>query len=67
MRCWFMVLVISLGFLINKSATYAQRIRIESYTVDQGLSQSSVDQIVLDSLGFIWIGTSDPIQTTVTG
>jgi ligand-binding sensor domain-containing protein len=37
----------------------AQDKRFRSITTKDGLPQNSVDVIVQDSLGFIWIGTQD--------
>ncbi len=38
------------------------KIRLNHYTIEQGLSQSSVNCIEQDSLGFIWIGTQDGLN-----
>lgn len=38
------------------------RIRFQNYTISNGLSQSSVNGIIQDSKGFIWIATQDGLN-----
>ncbi len=52
-----------LGFLIWKN-TCSQVVnqRFNSYTVDDGLSQNSVNAIVQDQTGFLWVATLDGLN-----
>ena len=52
-----LLLLISVG-------TYGQQktIKFDTYSLDDGLSQSSVTGIVQDKYGFIWISTQDGIN-----
>lgn len=44
------------------SSTFDARLRFEYLTVDDGLSQSTVNALVQDRLGFMWIGTWDGLN-----
>ncbi|MGE5681505.1 MAG: two-component regulator propeller domain-containing protein [Bacillota bacterium] len=57
LACFLWILVLS-GF------SYSQRgfINFEHISIEQGLSQSSVNCILQDSKGFIWIGTADGLN-----
>jgi len=49
--------------LLSVGTAAAQRdLRFERLTVDDGLSQSSVNAIFKDSRGFLWIGTQDGLN-----
>lgn len=41
---------------------WAQDVRFERVSIDQGLSQSSVYAILQDSTGFLWFGTEDGLN-----
>lgn len=60
-RCVFLLLLGVLGMLaavLSKDADAAQRsLRFERLSVDDGLSQHSVINILQDRQGFIWFGT----------
>ncbi len=46
-------------FIANSQA---QVLRAEHYTIEHGLSQTSVNCLIQDSRGFIWIGTQDGLN-----
>lgn len=58
----FILLVIS--FVASYTSIYAQtqEIRFERLTVEDGLSQNSVNAIVQDHEGFMWFGTQDGLN-----
>ena len=47
-------------FLPNTS--YSQNIRFEQLSLEEGLSQSVVNVILQDRMGFLWIGTEDGLN-----
>jgi len=47
-------------FLPNTS--YSQNIRFEQLSLDDGLSQSTVNVILQDHKGFLWVGTEDGLN-----
>ncbi len=47
-------------FLPN--ASYSQNIRFEHLSLEEGLSQSVVNVILQDRMGFLWIGTEDGLN-----
>ncbi|MFN0159308.1 MAG: two-component regulator propeller domain-containing protein [Bacteroidota bacterium] len=51
-------------FFVSASTAVPQSslFRYEAYSVDQGLSQSSVWSILQDSQGFMWFGTADGLN-----
>ncbi len=51
---WFIVLMAS-----TLCATAQQNFKFSSYTVDNGLPQSSIWSIIQDRNGFLWVSTSD--------
>ncbi len=54
------LLISSLLYIIQPVCLKAQsgKIKFESFTVDQGLSQSNINCILQDKKGFIWFGTN---------
>jgi ligand-binding sensor domain-containing protein/signal transduction histidine kinase len=52
---WWLVLAVPLDAL-------GERLPINVYTVDQGLAQSQIKQIVQDSRGFIWLTTGNGLS-----
>jgi class 3 adenylate cyclase/ligand-binding sensor domain-containing protein/predicted metal-dependent HD superfamily phosphohydrolase len=52
--------LITLFCIIN--SIYGQNIRFENLTIKEGLSQSVVNCINQDKLGYIWIGTQDGLN-----
>lgn len=59
-----MVLVIFFSFLINtqNDVKAYNNINFKNISIDDGLSQSSVEDIFQDSMGYIWIGTHDGLN-----
>ncbi len=55
------LLTILIGLLVLPHA-FAQKFRFERITKSEGLSQSRVNVIAQDSLGFIWVGTDDGLN-----
>lgn len=55
------VVAVLLALLLTQIGT-AQRIRFNTYSLSQGLSQSTVNAIVQDRQGFIWLGTQDGLN-----
>lgn len=41
---------------------YSQKIKFEHFTLKEGLSQSTINCILQDSHGFLWIGTQDGLN-----
>lgn len=63
--CWTMrSIIFILLFLLTKGIfCFAEKnYRFESITVENGLSQSSVNSMVQDKFGFLWIGTQDGLN-----
>lgn len=46
----------------GKGIVYGEHLRFDSYSVEDGLSQSTVFCILQDSLGYIWFGTEDGLN-----
>jgi len=53
-----------IGFLphLFSGAVYGQLLNVEHYTIEDGLSQTSVQCLMQDSRGFLWIGTQDGLN-----
>jgi signal transduction histidine kinase/CheY-like chemotaxis protein/ligand-binding sensor domain-containing protein len=48
-----------LGFV---GISYAQELKFDHLSIDQGLSQGNVNYVHQDKLGFIWLGTEDGLN-----
>ena len=48
--------------LIISSWANAQKLRFDNYSLDHGLSQSTIVSMLQDRQGFIWIGTEDGLN-----
>ncbi len=55
-------LVILLSFAFGSSNAQTNNLNFKHFTVDQGLSQGTVNSLVFDSLGYLWIGTNDGLN-----
>lgn len=62
--CWTTMRYFIFSFLLFSCATtIAQKnYKFENITVDNGLSQSSINSMVQDKFGFLWIGTQDGLN-----
>lgn len=62
MKCKSAILLLLFLFFL-KTATKAQsNVRFQNFTIDNGLSQSSVSDIVQDNAGFLWVCTQDGLN-----
>ena len=46
----------------RSTPSYSQNIRFEHFSLEEGLSQSTITVIFQDSKGFLWIGTEDGLN-----
>jgi len=55
---------IILFIILNCFELFAQRpvLKFRHFNNEEGLSNSTVDKIIQDDLGFIWVGTSDGLN-----
>ncbi len=56
-RIWFAIAIVSASSLV-----FANEIRFEHLTVDDGLSQGIVVDVLQDHLGFMWFATNDGLN-----
>lgn len=59
--CWLIALV---NMVMFTGSAYAQQfdIRFHTYTLKDGLSQSTINTVFQDEKGFMWIGTQDGLN-----
>jgi len=48
--------------LLQISESHCQNIIVDHFTIENGLSQTSVNCLIQDSRGFLWIGTQDGVN-----
>ena len=48
--------------IIQISHAYCQNMIVDHFTIENGLSQTSVNCLIQDSRGFLWIGTQDGLN-----
>jgi ligand-binding sensor domain-containing protein/serine phosphatase RsbU (regulator of sigma subunit) len=58
---FFIMLMLSF-LLISKAIAFESVIRVNFYNIENGLSQSNVTCLHLDSYGFLWVGTQDGLN-----
>jgi two-component sensor histidine kinase/ligand-binding sensor domain-containing protein len=59
----FILRAFSLIFIFHLSlSAYSQKIEFEQFSLKDGLSQSTVNDIFQDSRGFLWFGTDDGLN-----
>lgn len=54
--------IVAILFCLLVTAGTAQRIKFQNLDINSGLSQSSVNCIIQDKFGFMWIGTQDGLN-----
>ncbi|WP_027707713.1 hybrid sensor histidine kinase/response regulator transcription factor [Zooshikella ganghwensis] len=59
--CYFQIVVVLLLFSL-KSLAFSQHINFKNLNVSEGLSQNTINDIVQDRQGFIWIATNDGLN-----
>ncbi len=59
-RC--IVLVLILSSLAHILSAQEEPIRIKHYTLEDGLSQASINSLLQDRAGFVWVGTQDGLN-----
>lgn len=55
-------IIIVLGLCLSQTAIHAQNLKFQSFLVESGLSNNSVNKIVNDATGALWIGTWDGLN-----
>ena len=60
LRYWLLVMTLSVFDALASEPPLS--LRVEQYTIDEGLSQNSVNDVVVDSDGFLWIATYDGLN-----
>ncbi len=58
----FLSCVISVSLFCGASLAQQKSIKFDKYSIEDGLSQSSVTSVVQDKFGFIWIATQDGLN-----
>jgi ligand-binding sensor domain-containing protein/serine phosphatase RsbU (regulator of sigma subunit) len=51
-----------LFYFLQISDSHSQNIIVDYFTIENGLSQTSVNCLIQDSRGFLWIGTQDGVN-----
>ncbi|MBJ2176323.1 helix-turn-helix domain-containing protein [Aureibaculum sp. A20] len=59
---YYYVLILAFFFIHNISFSQSQHQRIKYYTLEDGLSQVSSNDLILDKNGFVWIATQDGLN-----
>lgn len=57
-----LILMFSFKQVETSAATMIENIKFNNLTIEEGLSQSTVDKIYQDSKGYIWIATNDGLN-----
>src|SRR5437868_2503496 len=56
------LIVLALALLTHRSSAQAQNYPFEHLSLEEGLSQTSVQDIIQDGKGFLWIATQDGLN-----
>lgn len=56
------LIFVFLAMLASSRCAVAQKLRFDRYTLNDGLSQSTIVSMLQDRQGFIWIGTEDGLN-----
>ncbi|MGL5328692.1 MAG: ligand-binding sensor domain-containing protein [Peptostreptococcaceae bacterium] len=60
-KCIIPILIVMLNFDVS-TAYNLENINFRSLTIEDGLSQSTVETMIQDNKGYIWIGTNDGLN-----
>ena len=62
LRYFVLAVVVHAGLGVGVCADPEYNIRFQQISIEAGLSQSSIDCLLLDSRGFMWFGTQDGLN-----
>ncbi len=57
-----LIFMFSFNHVEVNAATMVKNLKFSNLTIEDGLSQSTVDKIYQDSYGYIWIATNDGLN-----
>ena len=58
----YILVVFNLTLLLNPQSIFPQDLRFEHISIEDGLSQITINSILQDSRGFMWFGTIDGLN-----
>lgn len=60
---YYYILILFYSYInVFSQQDYRQDFKFIHYTIDQGLSQASINDIILDNSGYLWIATQDGLN-----